>query len=104
MLRDGRSGDDVCVAPQEIRLDAFGEVVTVARAAVEELRATAAARAGVSSQHRDLSLALDRALAGGTAALGRSDLRALLAVVEEHPDSGGHELDELVAAARRRTA
>jgi hypothetical protein len=53
----------------------------------------AAARAGLSSSHRDLSLVLDRALqTRATVVLQRGEARALLELIEEQPadtDIGG---------------
>ena len=65
----------------EIGLD--GKVVGVPRDVVSELAAAAAARAGVSERHRDLSLRLNRALESGRVSLGRGEMRALVAVLEE---------------------
>jgi hypothetical protein len=89
------------MAPREIRLDLFGSVVSVRRELVDELRAEAAAQAGVSSQHRDLSLVLDRALETGGAVLGRSDVRALVAVLELRAPDADEEVADLVRAATR---
>ena len=80
----------------EIGLD--GKVVAVPRDVVSAIAAAAAARAGVSERHRDLSLELNRALESGRASLGQGELRALVAVLEEeHPDRF-----ELAAAELRR--
>jgi len=82
----------------ELRLD--GKVVAVPRDVVSALAAAAAARAGISERHRDLSLHLNRALDSGRASLGRGEVRALLAVLEEaHPDLGpvAAELRQAVA-------
>jgi len=65
----------------EVGLD--GKVVTVPRDVVGAIAAAAAARAGVSERHRDLSLHLNRALESGRVALGQGDVRALVAVLEE---------------------
>jgi len=65
----------------EIGLD--GKVVAVPRDVVSALAAAAAASAGISERHRDLSLHLNRALESGRVKLGRGDVRALLAVLEE---------------------
>ena len=84
----------------EIRLHIFGDIVGVRREIVGELRTAAAAQAGVSSRHRDLSLVLDRALETGGAVLALPDLRALLAVVEERGDERGG-VEDLARLARR---
>jgi hypothetical protein len=65
----------------EIALD--GKVVAVPRDLVSRIAAAAAARAGLSERHRDLSLHLNRALESGRASLGRAEMRALCAVLEE---------------------
>jgi hypothetical protein len=81
----------------EIGLD--GKVVVVPRDVVSDLAAAAAARAGVSERHRDLSLQLNRALASGRASLGQGEMRALVAVIEEeHPDRFGPAAAELLRA------
>lgn len=81
----------------EIALD--GKVVAVPRDVVNAIAAAAAARAGVSGRHRDLSLHLVRALDSGRANLGRGEVRALVAVLEEmHPDRFGPEAAELLRA------
>lgn len=70
-----------------IEIDLDGKVVPVPRDAVSALAAAAAARAGMSERHRDLSLHLGRALDSGRATLGKGELRALAAVLEEsQPD------------------
>ena len=83
----------------EIGLD--GKVVTVPRDVVSALAAAAAGRAGISERHRDLSLHLNRALDSGHVNLGRGEVRALVAVIEEaHPDRfgpGAAELRQAVA-------
>jgi hypothetical protein len=82
----------------EIGLD--GKVVAVPRDVVSALAAAAAARAGISERHRDLSLELNNALESGRARLGQGEMRALLAVLEEeHPDLGpaAAELRQAVA-------
>jgi hypothetical protein len=71
------------MAPKEIELDVAGKNVTVPHDVVSALAAAAAARAGVSSRHRDLSLLLGRALGAGKATLSRGEARALDAVLEE---------------------
>ena len=65
----------------EVGLD--GKVVAVPRDVVSAIAAAAAASAGVSERHRDLSLHLNRALQSGRVALGQGDVRALVAVLEE---------------------
>jgi hypothetical protein len=71
------------MAPKQIELDVAGQTVTVPRDFVSALAAAAAARAGVSSRHRDLSLLLGRALGSGKVSLSRGEARALDAVLEE---------------------
>ena len=66
-----------------IDLDLDGKVVPVPRELVSGLAAAAAARAGVSARHRDLSLLLGRALESGPASLDQDSVRALCAVIEE---------------------
>jgi hypothetical protein len=65
----------------EVGLD--GRIVAVPRDVVSAIAAAAAASAGVSERHRDLSLHLNRALESGRVALGKGDVRALVAVLEE---------------------
>lgn len=67
----------------KIELDVVGEPVAVPRDLVHRLAAAAAARAGVSSRHRDLSILLGRALDSGKVSLSRAEARALQAVLEE---------------------
>ncbi len=76
------------MAPEElIEIDLDGKIVPVPRDAVSALAAAAAARAGVSERHRDLSLRLSQALDSGRATLDRGEMRALSAVLEEsQPD------------------
>jgi len=82
-----------------IELDLDGKAVSAPRELVRALAAAAAARAGVSARHRDLSLLLGRALELGRATLGRSEIRALCAVLEEeHPDRLGPAAAELLRA------
>ena len=84
--------------PQEetIEIDLVGKVVAVPRDIVSELAAAAAARAGISERHRDLSLLLGRALESGRASLGQGEVRALCAVLEEeHPGRFGPTAAEL---------
>jgi len=78
----------------EVGLD--GKVVAVPRDVVSAIAAAAAARAGVSGRHRDLSLHLNRALEAGHVSLGQGELRALVAVLEEeHPERFGSAAAEL---------
>jgi hypothetical protein len=71
---------------ETIELDLDGKVVPVPRELVSRLAATAAARAGISARHRDLSLLLGRALESGAASLDQGNVRALCAVLEEEQD------------------
>ena len=81
----------------EVGLD--GKVVAVSRDVVSAIAAAAAARAGVSGRHRDLSLHLNRALEAGHVSLGQGELRALVAVLEEeHPERFGSAAAELRGA------
>jgi hypothetical protein len=83
-----------------IEIDLDGRAVSVPRDVVSAIAAAAAARAGVSERHRDLSLQLNRALESGHVSLGRGEVRALVAVLEEeHPDRFGPAADELLRAA-----
>lgn len=67
-----------------IELDILGRVIAVPTPAVARLRDMAAARAGLSSSHRDLSLVLDRGLRRRSIVLlQRGEARALLELVEE---------------------
>jgi len=82
----------------EIELD--GRAVGVPRDVVSAIAAAAATQAGVSERHRDLSLLLNRALESGHVSLGRGEVRALVAVLEEeHPDRFGPAAAELLRAA-----
>jgi hypothetical protein len=82
-----------------IEIDLDGKVVTVPRDVVNAIAAAAAARAGVSERHRDLSLHLGRALESGRVSLGQGEVRALVAVIEEeHPDRFGPAAAELLRA------
>ena len=84
---------------ETIEIDLDGKAVPVPRDLVSALAAAAAARAGVSERHRDLSLLLGRALESGHASLGQAELRALCAVLEEeHPDRFGPAGAELLRA------
>lgn len=71
------------MAEKQIVLDISGSPVAVSRDVVRRLAAAAAARARISSRHRELSLLLGRALDSGAASLGRDEERALRAVLEE---------------------
>ena len=86
---------------ETIDLDLDGKVVVVPRELVGGLAAAAAARAGVSARHRDLSLLLGRALESGVASLEQGDVRALVAVIEEEEQDGrfGSAVDELLRDA-----
>jgi hypothetical protein len=78
----------------EVGLD--GKVVAVPRDVVNAIAAAAAARAGVSERHRDLSLHLNRALQSGRVTLEQTEVRALVAVLEEeHPERFGPAAAEL---------
>lgn len=83
-----------------LEIDLDGKVVPVPRDTVRALAAAAAARAGVSARHRDLSLHLHRGLELGRVILGQGEVRALCAVLEEeHPDRFGPAGAELRRAA-----
>lgn len=71
------------MATKEIEIEVVGDPVAVPRDVVDALAAAAAARAGVSSRHRDLSLLLGRALHSGKVSLSQAEARALRAVLEE---------------------
>jgi len=80
-----------------IEIDLDGRAVSVPREVVSAIAAAAAARAGVSERHRDLSLHLGRALESGHVSLGQGDVRALVAVLEEEqPDRFGPGAAELL--------
>lgn len=82
---------------ETIELGLDGKVVSVPSELVRALAAAAAARAGVSARHRDLSLLLGHAFETGQATLGPSEIRALCAVLEEeHPDCLGPAAAELL--------
>jgi hypothetical protein len=85
---------------EAVTVDVFGSAVPLPRDLVSELGAAAAAHAGVSSRHRDLSLVLTRALESGSATLSHGDLRALSAIAEEHPERFSQIVRELQEAAR----
>jgi hypothetical protein len=74
------------MAEEMIDLDLDGRIVPVPRELVSRLAAAAAARAGVSARHRDLSLLLGRALDSGAASFDQDDIRTLCAVIEEEHD------------------
>ena len=83
-----------------IEIDLDGRAVSVPREVVSAIAAAAAARAGVSERHRDLSLHLNRALEAGRVSLGRGEVRVLVAVLEEeHPDRFGPAAAELLRGA-----
>jgi len=87
------------MADEMIEIDLDGKVVPVPREVVSGLAAAAATRAGVSAQHRDLSLLLGRALESGQVILDQAEVRALCAVIEEaHPDHFGPAAAELLRA------
>jgi hypothetical protein len=71
------------MSQETIELDLDGKVVSVPRELVSGLAAAAAARAGVSARHRELSLLLGRALESGQARLGQGEIRSLCVVLEE---------------------
>jgi hypothetical protein len=88
------------MAQEQIDLDLDGNVVPVPRDVVSSIAAAAAARAGVSERHRELSLVLSRALEEGRVTLAQAEVRALCAVLEqEHPDRFGSAGAELLRAA-----
>jgi hypothetical protein len=81
---------------EAIEIDLDGKIVAVPRDVVSAIAAAAAARAGVSERHRDLSLHLNRALESGQVTLGQREVRALVAVLEEEqPDRFGPAAAEL---------
>jgi hypothetical protein len=69
-----------------IRVDLCGETVHLEQALVVELRDAAAARAGTSSRHHDLSLLLNRSLTTGSLTLRRSKLRTLIRLALSLPE------------------
>jgi hypothetical protein len=85
-----------------VEIDLDGKTVAVPRDVVNSIAAAAASRAGVSERHRDLSLHLVRALESGRASLGRAEVRALVAVLEEEQSgrfgSAGADLLRTLAA------
>jgi hypothetical protein len=74
------------MAEETIDLNLDGKVVPVPRDLVSRLAAAAAASAGVSARHRELSLLLGRALESGAVTLDQDGVRALCAVIEEEHD------------------
>jgi hypothetical protein len=81
---------------QAIEIGLDGKIVAVPRDVVSALAAAAAAHAGISERHRDLSLHLSGALESGRVDLGQGEMRALVAVLEEeHPDHFGPAAAEL---------
>ena len=92
-------GDKREMAEETIEIELDGKPVPVPREVVSGLAAAAAARAGVSARHRDLSLLLSRALHEGRVKLGQGEVLALCAVLEEeHPERFGPGADELLRA------
>ena len=87
------------MAGQTIELDLCGESVTVPHDVARTVAAAAAARAGISSRHRDLSLLLGRALDTGKVSLTRAEVRTLRAVLEEGGGSFGPAGSELLRAS-----
>ena len=84
------------MAQEQIELDLDGRLIPVPGEVVSEIAAAAAARAGVSRRHRELSLHLNRALESGRVSLGQAEVRALVAVLEEeHPGGFGPAAAEL---------
>src|SRR5262245_8184780 len=97
MLRN--RGHRNAMTEEMVEIDLDGKAVRVPREVVNGLAAAAAARAGISAQHRDLSLLLGRALQDGRASLRRGEVRALCAVLEEEqPDHFGPGAAELLRA------
>ncbi len=87
------------VSAQAIELDLYGNRVAVPPDLVRTLAAAAAAHAGVSSRHRDLSLVLGRALDSGRATLSRAEVRTLRAVLEEEGEGVGPAAGDLLRAS-----
>jgi hypothetical protein len=87
------------MSEETIELGLDGKAVSVPRELVLALAAAAAARAGVSARHRDLSLLLGRALETGHAVLGPSEIRVLCAVLEEDDRLGPAAAELLRAVA-----
>ena len=69
-----------------VEIDVDGEPVAIPRDVVSDLAAAAAAGAGVSQRHHELSLRLNRALETGRVSLGRGVTLALVAVLEQEQD------------------
>lgn len=91
---------DTRVSEERVELDLCGEGVAVPPDLVRTLAAAAAARAGISSRHRDLSILLGRALDSGRVALSRAEVRTLRAVLEEEDLTGfGEEAERLLRAS-----
>lgn len=93
------AGKGHLVPADPIHLDLCGETVEVPREVVRTLAAAAAARAGISSRHRDLSLLLGRALDSGKVTLSRAEVRTLRAVLEEEDEGLGTAGGELLRAS-----
>jgi hypothetical protein len=83
---------------ETIELDLDGKAVPVPRELADRIAAAAAARAGVSARHRDLSLLLARGLESGRASLGQGEVRALCVVLEEELDGLGPAAADLLRA------
>ena len=83
---------------ETVEIDLAGNLVLVPRGLVGALAAAAAARAGISGRHRDLSLLLNRARESGRATLNRGEARTLGVVLEEQPDRFGPAAAELLLA------
>ena len=88
------------MAQEQIQLDLDGKHIAVPGEVVSAIAAAAAARAGISERHRELSLLLARALESGHARLGQAEMRALVVVLEEeNPARFGPAAAELRRAA-----
>jgi len=88
------------MAQEQIHLDLDGKALSVPGEVVSAIAAAAAARAGISERHRELSLLLGRALESGHAQLGQAEVRALVVVLEEEdPERFGPAAAELRRAA-----
>jgi hypothetical protein len=95
----------VCGIADAITLDLAGRQVRLARAIAQILRDAAVRRAGSSSSQRDLSLVLSRAIESGSLiALQRSEIRALLELLESGQVTSSAETAELLARARDAVA
>jgi hypothetical protein len=89
-------------ARNRVTLDIIGTPAHVERRLVAGLR-DLAARAGASSQHRDLSLVLDHSLKAPTLTLRRAELRTLLDVAAQSPPCFAHlsaELERATSASK----